>query len=240
MEKFENKTVGEIVSENIVYAQVFQTYGIDFCCEGDLLLTDAVSKANVSMSNVLKDLEFEAVEQPLSQAINFNTWSLDLLIDYINKFHHYYIRSKGPEIYALLEKVVHSHGQTDSHLHKVIHLFGASLIDLHNHLDKEEQILFPLIREILKAEEKQESLPFFHCGSVQNPIRVMVEEHDGEGDRFKKISSLTDSYRTPAHACVSYKQVLEELRQFEENLHIHIHVENNILFRKAIELENRF
>ncbi|NMA73311.1 MAG: iron-sulfur cluster repair di-iron protein [Bacteroidales bacterium] len=240
MKNLENKTVGEIVAENIAYAQVFQSYGIDFCCGGDILLSEAVKKANTSLDDVIKALESEQDEQSLPQALNFNAWSLDLLIDYVNKFHHRYIRTKGPQIYSLLEKVVNAHGETDPHLYQVLDLFGASLFDLHNHLDKEEQILFPLVAEMLKALDKGERLPMFHCGSVQNPIRVMNQEHDDEGARFRVISELTNSYTAPEHACNSYKLVLEELKQFEKNLHIHIHVENNIIFPKAIKLEDSF
>lgn len=240
MKDFVNKTVGEIVAQNIEFAKVFQSYGIDFCCGGDILLSEAVKKSGVVLDDLLKDLELSVKSDSLPQALNFDQWSLDLLIDYVVKFHHHYIRTRGTEIHALLTKVVNAHGDRDSHLHQVTELFSASLVDLHDHLAKEENILFPLIRELLLAQSKGEQLPRFHCGSVNNPIRVMIQEHDGEGDRFRKISGLTGAYVAPEYACNSYKLVLEELRQFEENLHIHIHVENNILFTKAIKLEESF
>lgn len=240
MKDYLNKTVGEIVSQNIEFAKVFQGLGIDFCCGGDIILAEAVKKSGVELDQLLKDLESGSKDYSLSQALNFDQWSIDLLIDYVVKFHHYYIRTQGTEIYSLLEKVVNAHRETDPHLYEVVSLFRASLVDLHNHLEKEENILFPLVRELLLVKEEGGRLPQSHCGSVNNPIRVMMQEHDDEGARFRKISELTEGYHAPVYACNSYRLVLEELKQFEENLHIHIHVENNILFPKSIKLEESF
>lgn len=237
MENFKNKRIGEIVAQNINFANVFQQFGIDFCCGGDQLLSDAVQKSGADLEEIIERLEEQAQENDLPQALDFNQWSLDLLIDYLLKFQHHYIRTNAPDIYNLLEKVTKVHGDTDKQLHTVRDLFGASLMDLHNHLDKEEQVLFPLIQELLAAKQNKQVLPISHCGSVQNPISVMMSEHDNEGERFREISRLTNGYTPPEHACNSYQLVLSELKQFEENLHIHIHLENNILFPKAIKLE---
>lgn len=239
MKDFLNKTVGEIVAQNIEYARIFESLGIDFCCGGDILLEEAAMKVSLPMERVIEELKSKTVDGTLPQALDFNAWSLDLLIDYVVKFHHVYIRSNGPKIYYLLEKVVNAHGETDKHLYEVFELFKAALIDLGSHLEKEENILFPLVHEIINASTNGESLPQFHCGSVCNPIRIMMQEHDDEGARFKRISELTNSYTAPEHACNSYKLVLKELKQFETNLHIHIHVENNILFPKSVEVEDR-
>ena len=239
MKDFKNKSVGQIVSHNIEYAKVFKSFGVDFCCGGDLLLTQAVDETSVAIDAVVEALE-KVESSSVTRALDFNQWSLDLLIDYLIKFHHDYIRQNGAPIVDLLNRVVEVHGEAEPHLYEVKELFVASLSDLNNHLDKEEGILFPLIRDLLVARAKGESLPQFHCGSVENPIRVMMEEHDDEGVRFRTIAKLTANYTPPATACNSYKLVLDELRQFEENLHIHIHVENNILFPKSLELQESF
>lgn len=236
MKDFDKMTVGEIVSQNIDYASVFQNNDIDFCCGGDILLPQAVSKAGQDIAQIVKELN-NVVTSQVAKALNFDAWSLDLLIDYIYKFQHHYIRTHGPAIYDLLTKVVNTHGDTDAHMKEVQSLFSASLVDLNSHLEKEENILFPYILEILAAHQENRAIEQFHCGSVENPIRVMIQEHDDEGARFRQISKLTDTYRAPSHACNTYKMVLNELKQFEENLHIHIHVENNILFPKSIELQ---
>lgn len=238
MKDFTNKTVGEIVTQNLKYATVFQSLGIDFCCGGDVVLSDAATKVGIPLEAIVEKLKGNVEEYNMPKALNFDEWSLDLLIDYVVKFHHNYIRTRGPEIYSLVEKVVNVHGETDKHLHTIMDLFKASLFDLNNHLDKEENILFPLIRDLIVASEEGQALPSFHCGSVQNPIYVMMKEHDDEGIRFRKIAELTNGYTAPEYACNSYRLLLDELKQFEENLHIHIHVENNILFPKAVKLES--
>lgn len=234
MRKFEEMTVGEIATLNIEYTKVFQKYNIDFCCGGDILLPQAIEKAKVLFDDVLQELNTETAST-LPQALNFDRWSLDLLIDYIFKFHHNYIRIEGPKISALLNKVVEVHGNEDAHLEEIQTLFTASLLDLDEHLAKEENILFPYILEIMKEGVEVSD---FHCGSVENPIRVMEKEHEEEGRRFRKISELANGYTPPLHACNSYRLVLKQLKEFEENLHIHIHVENNILFTKSIKMQN--
>lgn len=238
MNDFKEMTVGEIASQNIEYSKIFKTHKIDFCCGGNISLQQAAKNAGAELDKVVEELNNIKSSETSVGALNFDAWPLDLLIDYVFKFHHHYIRTTGTEIYQLLDKVQKVHGETDPHLKEVQALFGSALVDLNNHLGKEENILFPYILEILKTAENGDHLPEFHCGSIENPIRVMMQEHDDEGVRFKKISELTNVYLPPAHACNSYKLVLNELKQFEENLHIHIHVENNILFPKAIELEN--
>lgn len=237
MKQFSNKTIGEIVAQNIEYARVFNSFGIDFCCGGNIFIEDAAKNASVPLDKIIEALNNQNSYGGLPLALNFDNWSLELLINYIVKYHHHYIRNNGPRIYNLLDKVVKVHSETDKHLPEVLNLFRASLMDLDNHLAKEENILFPLVTEIVTASERGDSLPKFHCGSVQNPIRVMLQEHEDEGARFKRISELTNFYTAPKHACNSYKLVLKELKQFEENLHIHIHVENNILFKKSIIIE---
>lgn len=238
MKNFREMTVGEIVSQNIEYAKVFQKHKVDFCCGGDVALSKAVESAGAALKEVVEELQ--AVPQSsLPAAFDFNNWSLDLLIDYIVKFHHNRIRTEGPKLLELIKKVVNAHGSSDPRLGEVEAHFRASLVDLYSHLDKEEQILFPLVHKLLEAEQSGCAVEEFHCGSVENPIRVMMMEHDNEGERFRVISKLTDGYSAPEFACGSYRLMLSQLREFEENLHIHIHVENNILFVKAMEIEER-
>lgn len=125
-------------------------------------------------------------------------------------------------------------------LYEVKALFDASLTDLNEHLNKEEQILFPYIYEMHEAYSSRKPLPFFHCGGVEQPIAVMMSEHDTEGSRFREISRLTNTYLAPDDACESYRLVLNQLNEFEENLHHHIHLENNIVFPAAIQIQLSF
>jgi len=239
MEKFKNIRVGELVAQNIAFAEVLAKYNVDFCCGGEVLLTDAIEQAGASVEEVFKELETLSNHSPQKKALDFKAWSLDLLIDYVVKYHHRFIRESGPELIGLLERVVRVHGGAHPELLRVQTLFSASLQDLESHLDKEELVLFPLIREFLEAEEEKRAVASFHCGTVNNPIEVMKMEHDNEGERFREISKLTNGYLAPQDACDSYRLLMRQLEIFEENLHLHIHVENNILFPKAILLEER-
>lgn len=231
-----NTSMGDIVAQNINNANVLNQYNLDFCCGGDQTLATACLEKNIDVNEVIQVINsnISSLEAP---ALQFNTWRLDLLIDYIVKYHHHYIRTQGIETYKLLEKVCQVHGEQNPSLFQVKKLMYESLTDLHQHLDKEEIVLFPFIHELLQAEAQHQTLPQFHCGSIENPISVMMSEHDGEGERFRQISELTNSYTPPSYACNSYQLVLHLLKEFEQNLHIHIHVENNILFPKSIALQ---
>lgn len=230
--------VGEIVALDINLAKILNDYEIDFCCGGERLLFDICREKNISFEEVVAALLSNSGS--LSTAgLQFDNWSLDLLIDYIVKYHHHYIRTQGPKTFKLLQKVAEVHGEANPKLIEIYELFQASLVDLHEHLDKEEMVLFPFIEELLKTERENLQLPNFHCGSIENPIGVMLHEHSNEGDRFRQIAALSDNYSAPQYACDSYRLVMQLLQEFENNLHLHIHVENNILFLKSIALQEK-
>ena len=232
---YETMTVGEIVADNFGNAEVFDKYGIDFCCHGSILLPEASQKAGADMDEIIKDIENLA---PITtENIDFKNWPLDLLADYILKIHHRNIRKNGPKIQELLDKVCKVHGENHPALYNVQVLLRQSLSDLNQHLDKEELVLFPYIYEMVKAKLDGATIPEFHCGSIQDPISVMMSEHDTEGERFRHIEKLTNGYSAPEDACNSYQLVLQQLKAFEAALHQHIHLENNIVFPRTTQLE---
>lgn len=235
-ENLVNEAVGAIVARNFSSVAVFAKLGIDFCCHGDALLKDACEDAGVSVEEVLKALE-QPVTDTISQHAEFSTWPVDLLIDYVLKIHHRGIRQKGPEILALLEKVVEVHGDAHPELHEVKDLFVASLEDLSGHLIKEEEVLFPYLLELFEASESNTPIAQMHCGTVENPIHVMRMEHEGEGERYLYMAKLTNDYTAPEGACNSYKLLYAQLKGFMHGLFEHIHLENNIIFPAAVELE---
>lgn len=235
MKDYKKMTVGQIVADNFGNAEVFDKYGIDFCCHGSVLLPEASQKAGVDINEVIKDIE--SVTSPTSESIDFKSWPLDLLVDYILKIHHRNIRNKGPKLQELLDKVCQVHGSKHPTLYNVQVLFQQSLSDLNQHLDKEELVLFPYIYEMVKAKLDNTVLQEFHCGSIKAPISVMLAEHDAEGERYRHIERLTNGYAVPDDACDSYRLLLQELKDFETALHQHIHLENNIVFPRAIQLE---
>lgn len=237
-EKMYEREVGKIVAGNYAAARVFAQYGIDFCCHGDTPLEAACAGNGVSVEEVTAALEAAGDARPV--AGEFASWPLDLLIDYILKIHHRGIRREGPGILELLEKVESVHGSRHPELHEVKELFAESLQELEQHLQKEENVLFPYLLELFEASEAGRPIGQMHCGTVSNPIRVMRMEHEGEGDRYHRVAGLTNNFTAPDDGCASYRLVMQQLKEFVDALYEHIHLENNILFPKAVELERKW
>ncbi|MBX3239397.1 MAG: iron-sulfur cluster repair di-iron protein [Chitinophagaceae bacterium] len=229
----EKTIIGELVALDYRTASVFKNRGIDFCCNGNRNIEDACKAKQLSATGLIEELQ-QAVQKEEKAAADYNSWPADLLADYIEKKHHRYVEAKIREIKPFLEKVIRVHGGRHPELVEVGRLFEESAGELTAHMKKEELMLFPFIRKMVEAGGSFVKAPF---GSVQNPIAMMHHEHDTEGERFRKISGLTDDYTPPVDACNTYKVTFALLKEFEEDLHMHIHLENNILFPKAVKLE---
>ncbi|HLV50641.1 MAG TPA: iron-sulfur cluster repair di-iron protein [Flavobacterium sp.] len=227
--------IGALVAQDYRTASVFKNSKIDFCCNGNRTIEDACIQNDLDSETLITQLKAVA-NQTQDSGIDYNAWPLDLLVDYVEKKHHRYVETKIQEITPFLEKVVRVHGDRHPELAEVEQLFKASAGELTQHMKKEEMILFPFIRKMVEAKNTGTAVQA-SFGTVQNPIRMMMHEHDGEGERFRKIAALTDNYTPPADACNTYKVTFALLKEFEEDLHLHIHLENNILFPKAIKLE---
>lgn len=173
------------------------------------------------------------MNKPTTSNIPFETWDIDLLIDYVLKFHHRNTRKHGARIYELLLKVCAAHHEFDA----VADHFRNSLQDLDMHCMKEENVLYPYISELYQAAEVGQKMAPFHCGSIQSPITMMMMEHDDEMARHERIAELTNNYTAPADADEDYKQVLAELRRFRDYLFEHVWVENEVLFPRSLQLE---
>lgn len=231
-----NSVIGDIVSKNYKTAEVFRSYGVDFCCKGGRTLKDLNDSGKIEIERLLTDLE-HTLSSETDPNMEYNKWPLDLLADYIEKKYHRYIEEKIPMITEYLLKVCKVHGNGYNELYKIYNLFVASSEDLLHHMMKEEKILFPYIRKMVGDERLGYSYKSPAFGSVRNPISMMMDEHSNEGDRFKEISILSNEYTPPANACNTFVVTYALLKEFEENLHHHIHLENNILFPKAIDFE---
>lgn len=229
------KSVGSIVNENFASARIFKEFGIDFCCGGSVSLEEACRLAGVDINRVVEALDASDAAQP--NAIPFNSWPTDLLIDYVLKIHHRGIRAKGPHLLADIEHIAEVHGAAHPELHQLVKLFADSLDDLESHLQKEEQVLFPYCYRLIEAVDGGETLESMHCGTVANPIRVMLREHNDEGTRYKYIRNLMNGFAVPEDACPSYRLMLADLETFMDGLFEHIHIENNILFPRFVALE---
>ncbi len=227
------KIIGQLVAEDYRTASVFKSYGIDFCCNGNRTIGEACTSKNIEPNALIEALS-QATKETSTSTEDFRSWDMDLLADYIEKKHHRYVEKKIPELQAYLSKLVKVHGDRHPELIQIEQLFMESAHGLAAHMKKEELILFPYVRKM----QGQSSVHKPHFGTVQNPIQMMMHEHDTEGRRFREMATLTNNYNPPPDACTTYRVAFAMLKEFEEDLHRHIHLENNILFPKAIEAES--
>ena len=234
----QEKTIGDFVAENFRTAEVFKKYHIDFCCKGGRTVEEACDNKKVSPQQIYQELE-EIVNRK-SEDIDFNSWPLDLLADYVEKTHHRYVEEKSAMLIPYLNKLCKVHGERHPELFEINELFIGSAQDLAAHMKKEELILFPFIKQMVEAKKNGEPLPAPRFGTVENPVAMMKHEHEAEGERFVKIAELTNNYEFPDDACGTYQVTYRMLEDFQNDLHKHIHLENNILFPKAIAMEKTF
>ena len=232
----EDQIIGELVANDYRTASVFKKYGIDFCCQGSRTISDACASDQIDDHLVISDLN-ALLEAPSANTTDYSSWPLDLLADYIEKKHHRYVVEKSLEIKPYLNKICSVHGGRHPELLTIKDHFNATADALAQHMEKEELILFPFVRQMVQAQQDHSKLEATPFGSIENPIAMMMEEHTTEGDRLRQIETLSNHYTPPADACNTYMVTIALLKEFEQDLHLHIHLENNILFPKAIALE---
>jgi regulator of cell morphogenesis and NO signaling len=239
MEILLNTPVGEVVKNNFKAATLFQAHRIDYCCGGHQSISDACSKAGVAPEDFINRLEALLQESdPDTEYIN--NLSLGALSEYIVNRHHSYVHKHIPFLKQNLDKIAEVHGVNHPELYKVRDHFYTSAGELTMHMQKEELMLFPYIKLLEQSKAENRSKPESPFGTVANPIAAMMAEHQNEGERFEEISQLTNGYQVPADGCTTYQVSLKQLADFEKDLHRHIHLENNILFPKAINLEKNY
>ena len=234
MQLQENRTVRELVSTNPGAARILEQFGIDYCCGGEKSLAEACSLAKVKMAEVAEALE---KPQPASNDADWQKASLGELARHIVEKHHGFTRQEIQRLVPLIAKVMGVHGENHVELGQIQSLFRGLAQEMTMHMMKEEHMLFPYIEqlEIAVSKGSQPVPPMF--GTVQNPVRMMMMEHDSAGQVVRNIREATKGYALPEDACMSYKMLYSALQEFEADLHQHIHLENNILFPRAIEME---
>ena len=235
----EDQIIGELVADDYRTASVFKKYGIDFCCQGNRTITDACETKKIDGTAVVRDLN-ALIGSKSDGGIDYQSWPLDLLADYVEKTHHRYVEEKSAMLIPYLNKLCKVHGERHPELFEINELFIGSAQDLAAHMKKEELILFPFIKQMVEAKKNGEPLPAPRFGTVENPVAMMKHEHEAEGERFVKIAELTNNYEFPDDACGTYQVTYRMLEDFQNDLHKHIHLENNILFPKAIAMEKTF
>ncbi|GAA4033133.1 iron-sulfur cluster repair di-iron protein [Flavobacterium cheonhonense] len=239
MNALEQITVGEFVAGDFRTAAVFSKYGIDFCCKGNRTLEEVCEKKGLDVHSIQDELN-AVLESKSDNNIDFKSWPIDLLIDYIEKTHHRYVEEKSTALLFYLDKLCKVHGQRHPELFEIGLHFKICATELAQHMKKEELILFPFVKKMFNALRDQESIEQPHFGTVNNPIAMMQDEHENEGERFRIIAKLTDNYNPPVDACETYRVTFAMLKEFEQDLHKHIHLENNIVFPKAQAMETKF
>ena len=230
------ETIGEIVAKDYRKAQVFKNMGIDFCCGGKKTIAEVCEKKGINAEEVERQLEAIKAENSNSET-DFQNWDLGFLSDYIINTHHRYVRDNTSFILELAQKVARVHGERHPELIRVAELFSRVGNDLTLHMVKEEKILFPFIKELAQVYNTGGMLPSADFGKISVPIQVMDSEHEQVGGDFETIRELTSRYQLPADACTSYTILFKKLDEYESDLHRHVHLESNILFPKAIQLE---
>jgi len=229
MEKYRNVKIGEIVTNDFRAAEIFKNAGIDFCCGGNQSLEQACSEKKIDVAEL--EAELAKLEKTMVNALhNFNEWSLDFLSDYIVNTHHKTVRKLLPQLLAYTQKIEQVHGAHHPELVEIAGLFSQINDELLQHLRNEEEVLFPAIKELLRTNSAEAK------ATVISEITRMTGEHEFAGGAMDKINVLSDNYSVPADGCNTYKVAYKLLEQFEDDLHIHVHLENNILYPKALYL----
>jgi len=228
-------SLAQIVNSNHKAASVFEKYHLDFCCKGKRSLEQACSEQQLTTSQVTEELENIFSNESNNISIDFDKMNLTQLCDYILQTHHVYVKNEMPQIYTYLQKVSSKHGDRHPELIRIFQTFAAVKEEMEGHMKKEESMLFPRIKELEKLVNSGSGKFQLNIGYLQSPINVMEHEHDHAGTQLNEIRVLTNDYTPPQDACTTYRLSFAALQAFELDLHQHVHLENNILFPKAIE-----
>lgn len=232
-------TVKEVALHMPESTRLFEQLKIDYCCGGNRPLGEACASAGLDVMTVMEMLgEVGESSSSHASARDFQNASLPELIEHILNTHHVFTKSEMSRLEALTAKVMEAHGRNHPELINVGELFKRLCADLTPHMFKEEQVLFPYIVRMVEAFENNRPGPFAPFVTVNNPVRMMMKEHDIAGEILRELRAVTSDYKVPPDACISYQTLYQALENFEKDLHQHIHLENNLLFPKALDLES--
>jgi len=229
------KTVREVAVEFPGATRIFEKLGIDYCCGGGKALDEACLAAGVSADDVIALLE--EAGSTAAEARDWNAAPLSELVAHIVTRHHGFTREELVRVSNLLAKVCSVHGENHPELRRLHTVFQELKHELTSHMLKEEQVLFPYIENLETAVRRGEPVPTPFFGTVRNPVRMMMQEHDDAGQALRDLREVSSNYQVPADGCITFRTLYQALEEFERDLHQHIHLENNILFPRAAELE---
>ncbi len=231
MEKYNELTVGEIVANDFRTAEIFKNVGIDFCCGGKKSIDQSCREKGLDPKQIIAELE-DLKHLPINYSQNFKEWDIDFLCDYIVNTHHKFVLKNLPEIAFFTMKIASVHGNNHPELLEIESLFSKIKEELLQHLQNEEEVLFPAIKEVIANNSS------ITKATIISEIARMSDEHESAGGAMDHINVISNNYALPADACNTYQVAFKLLEQFEDDLHIHVHLENNILYPKALKLAN--
>ena len=234
-----DETLGQIAAKDIRKAEVFKKYGLDFCCGGKKTVKQACEEKGLDVTKVEQELQQADKNHVSCRPLPYTDWNADFLADYIVNTHHAYVKKMLPEMREYAAKVAGVHASQHPELLTIQQLVEDINSELLTHMVKEEKVLFPYIKQLVVSTSESVPMQAAHFGTVQSPINLMEMEHEIVGKAVEKIRILSDNFALPGDACASYSLLYRLLEEFESDLHMHIHLENNILFPKALELEKK-
>lgn len=230
------QTVAEMAAADVRKAEVFKKFGIEFCCRGNKSLQSACDELNLDIK-VVEDALLKATTGSKNYSFDFNRWQPDFLIDYIYNQHHVFFYEEYPVISKLFEKVATHHGKNHPELLKAQELFATLERELIGHFAEEENTVFPLIKSLVEAKKNNSLIDKPSSHKIDEVLHLMECDHQEAGDLLNQLNFVTNGYNPPVDACNSFKLLYHKLKSLEEDLHQHIHLENNILFPKAVALK---
>ena len=236
MLEYKQHTLAAIVADRHQAAAVFEKYQLDFCCRGKRTLQQACEEKQIAVEPVIEELQqvFDTGSAVQDQVVL--AMSASQLVDYIVLKHHLYVRQAMPLILQHLERVATKHGDRFPYMQQVLELFTVLQQEMDCHMQKEEQVLFPRIKEVEKAVQQNGPKTALNLGYISQPIHMMETEHEEAGNLMSEIRQWTSDYTPPADACTTFRISMAELRAFEEDLHRHVHLENNVLFPRIVQM----
>ena len=227
--EIKNLSVGEIVANDFRTSSVFKKAGIDFCCGGKQSFSDACNEKSIDPVELENEIQ-KIAQEPVNEFMNFKNWDPVFLSEYIVNTHHKYVLKNLPELVFYTRKIANVHGDNHTELIEVAELFEKINTELLQHLKNEEEVLFPAIKEVIKSGSSEAK------AIITSELKRMTWEHKFAGTVMDEINRITKGYIVPEDGCNTYRVAFKMLEQFEDDLHTHVHLENNILYPKALEL----
>jgi len=235
-----DETLGEIAAKDLRKAEVFKKYGLDFCCGGKKTVKEACAEKGLDVTKIEQELQNADKSSFTGRPLPYNDWNLDFLADYIVNTHHSYVKKSIPDISNYAAKVAKVHGDNHPELLRINQLAQEVCDEMSSHMIKEETVLFPYVKELVAAKNNGNGkVQFGNLETVETPINMMEMEHEVVGNNMEEIRRISNNYEVPEDGCASYSFLFKSLDEFENDLHIHVHLENNILFPKALDLEKK-